>query len=188
MAEYNEAEASDMAEKWGKNATEDDIKNVEEKMDSMNRGPLAKVWDKVKQLWVAFKSPNTPAAVKAMIIGGLIYMVSPIDLIPDFVPILGLTDDAGVIGVVFANFVRLAGTAAIGAGLVISVVYLNRKVLKKEMEKRNLEKLIVKELPNANTINCLGIKRDGTQEGLMWKSKNPYGSDIYKGMELTNYA
>ncbi len=48
MAEYNEAEASDMAEKWGKNATEDDIKNVEEKMDSMNRGPLAKVWDKVK--------------------------------------------------------------------------------------------------------------------------------------------
>lgn len=36
----------------------------------------------------------------AKIVAGLIYLVSPIDLVPDFLP-LGLVDDAGVIAWVF---------------------------------------------------------------------------------------
>lgn len=104
---FDEAEASGMASAMGANATDDDIQNVADKMDSMNRGPLAAVWDKVVKLWEAFKSPSTPAYVKTIIIGGLIYMVSPIDLIPDFIPIAGLVDDVGVIGLVFNQFIRL---------------------------------------------------------------------------------
>ena len=113
--DFDEEEAAGMAAKMGANATEADIQNVAEKMDSMNKGPLAKVWDKVVQLWDAFKSPDTPKSLKAIIIGGLIYMVSPIDLIPDFIPVAGLLDDAGVIGIVFSQFIRLAGSLAVGA-------------------------------------------------------------------------
>lgn len=116
--DFDEEEAAGMAAKMGANATEADIQNVAEKMDSMNKGPLSKVWDKVVQLWEAFKSPDTPKSLKAIIIGGLIYMVSPVDLIPDVIPVVGLLDDAGVIGIVFSQFVRLAGTAAIGVAIL----------------------------------------------------------------------
>ena len=44
------------------------------------------------------KAKETPVWVKGMIAGALAYAVLPIDLIPDFLPLAGLTDDAGVIG------------------------------------------------------------------------------------------
>ena len=105
--DYDEYEAREMAEKYGRNATEEDIENVRENMSKMNRGPLAKMWDKITALWDAFNSPETPLSVKALIIGGLIYMVSPLDLIPDVIPILGLTDDAGVLALIYTQFKRL---------------------------------------------------------------------------------
>lgn len=36
-------------------------------------------------------------------LAGLIYLISPIDLIPDFIPIMGLFDDAVVIGYIFTQ-------------------------------------------------------------------------------------
>ena len=116
--DFDEEEAAGMAAKMGANATEADIQKVAENMDSTKKGPLVKVWDKVVQLWDAFKSPDTPKSLKAIIIGGLIYMVSPVDLVPDVIPVFGLLDDAGVIGIVFSQFVRLAGSMAIGAAIV----------------------------------------------------------------------
>lgn len=45
-------------------------------------------------VWLAIRDPRTPLA--ARIVGILVaaYALSPIDLIPDFVPVLGLVDDA----------------------------------------------------------------------------------------------
>jgi uncharacterized membrane protein YkvA (DUF1232 family) len=37
---------------------------------------------------------NTPTSVKATLVGALAYFVLPIDAIPDFLPVLGFTDDA----------------------------------------------------------------------------------------------
>lgn len=141
---FDEEEAAGMAAKMGANATEADIQNVANKMDSMNKGPLAKVWDKVVKLWGAFKSPNTPVALKGLIIGGLIYMVSPVDLVPDIIPVVGLLDDASVIGIVFSQFVRLAGRAvvgatiggAIGAAISITIKVINKKNVKKALNDR----------------------------------------------------
>ena len=44
-------------------------------------------------LWLAARDPRTPVAAK--LLAGFIaaYALSPIDLIPDFVPVLGLLDD-----------------------------------------------------------------------------------------------
>lgn len=44
-------------------------------------------------LWLAARDPRVPLAVK--LLAGIVvgYALSPIDLIPDFVPVLGLLDD-----------------------------------------------------------------------------------------------
>ncbi|MGL6044559.1 MAG: YkvA family protein [Sandaracinobacteroides sp.] len=55
-------------------------------------------------LWIAARDPRTPWAAK--FVGGFIaaYALSPIDLIPDFVPVLGLLDELILvpIGIVLA--------------------------------------------------------------------------------------
>jgi uncharacterized membrane protein YkvA (DUF1232 family) len=47
--------------------------------------------------WRMAKDPRTPKAVRWLIYTGLIYTFSPIDLMPDYVPGLGLLDDAAVL-------------------------------------------------------------------------------------------
>ena len=45
-------------------------------------------------LWFAYRDPRTPWAVKVLFIFVVGYALSPIDLIPDFIPVLGYLDDA----------------------------------------------------------------------------------------------
>ncbi len=44
-------------------------------------------------LWKLFKHPETPRAAKLVAIAVIAYAVSPIDLIPDFIPLLGQLDE-----------------------------------------------------------------------------------------------
>lgn len=44
-------------------------------------------------LWFACKHPRTPWYVKALAWFVVAYALSPIDLIPDFIPVLGYADD-----------------------------------------------------------------------------------------------
>lgn len=185
--DFDEAEASNMASKMGANATEADVENVRKNMGKMNKGPLAKIWDKVVQLWDAFRSPNTPTSLKAIIIGGLIYMVSPIDLVPDVIPVVGLLDDASVIGIVFSQFARIMGTAAVAGAIAtaaIKLVKINKQNIQIEMQKKHLTELIVKEMPTAKKINCLGIHNDGTEEEITFESENDISYDIKVGMKI----
>ena len=46
---------------------------------------------------------ETPREVQAALIGALAYFVLPFDIIPDFIPVLGYTDDAAV----FAAAIRM---------------------------------------------------------------------------------
>ena len=43
----------------------------------------------------------------------LVYLAAPIDLVPDFVPVLGHADDAIVVALVLRSVVRRAGAAAV---------------------------------------------------------------------------
>jgi len=43
----------------------------------------------------------------------LVYLLSPIDLIPDFIPVLGYADDALVVAIALRFATRRAGSAAI---------------------------------------------------------------------------
>jgi len=52
--------------------------------------------------WKMTQDPRTPKAVKYLIYGGIAYTLIPEDLIPDWVPGLGLIDDAAVLPSVVA--------------------------------------------------------------------------------------
>ena len=49
------------------------------------------------QLWRAFRAPETPMHLKALMLLVPLYLLSPVDLIPDFVPLVGWLDDLVVI-------------------------------------------------------------------------------------------
>lgn len=48
-------------------------------------------------LYYTLQSDKVSTANKALIIGALGYMISPLDVIPDAIPIVGLTDDLAVL-------------------------------------------------------------------------------------------
>ena len=58
-------------------------------------------------LWKLFKHPQTPRAARWVAIAVIAYAVSPIDLIPDFIPVLGLLDELILIPIGVALVVRL---------------------------------------------------------------------------------
>jgi uncharacterized membrane protein YkvA (DUF1232 family) len=62
-------------------------------------------------LWKLFKHPQTPRAAKWVAMAVLAYAVSPIDLIPDFIPVLGQLDDLIIVPLGVALVVRLTPPA-----------------------------------------------------------------------------
>ena len=66
--------------------------------DSVKSAGLALIY-KALQLFYVAKNPNVPMKIRAAIIAPLGYFISPIDFIPDITPLIGFTDDAGIIAV-----------------------------------------------------------------------------------------
>jgi uncharacterized membrane protein YkvA (DUF1232 family) len=58
-------------------------------------------------LWRAFFAPETPAWIKGLMLLVPAYLLSPIDLIPDFIPIAGWLDDAIIIPLMVTWIVSL---------------------------------------------------------------------------------
>jgi uncharacterized membrane protein YkvA (DUF1232 family) len=78
-------------------------------MSIMDR--LARVSHRLRRdahmLWIAARDPRTPLAAK--LVGGFVaaYALSPIDLIPDMVPVLGLLDELIIVPIGLALAIRL---------------------------------------------------------------------------------
>jgi uncharacterized membrane protein YkvA (DUF1232 family) len=79
-------------------------------MDRLKRWARAIKTD-VVALWLAARDPRTPWYAKA--VAGLVaaYALSPIDLIPDFIPVLGYLDDLLIVPAGILIAVRLVPAA-----------------------------------------------------------------------------
>jgi uncharacterized membrane protein YkvA (DUF1232 family) len=69
---------------------------------AVGRIPFAE--DIVATYYCAFDS-QTPLAARAVLLGAVAYFVTPLDMIPDFIPVMGFTDDATVL----ATAITVAG-------------------------------------------------------------------------------
>ena len=52
---------------------------------------------KILTLYYAFKDPRTPLYAKLTTVSAILYLLSPIDLVPDIVPVAGYIDDLVVV-------------------------------------------------------------------------------------------
>ena len=59
------------------------------------------------------RDPDLPRGVRLRLGLLLVYLAIPIDLIPDFIPVLGYADDAIIIAAVLRSTVRKAGLDAV---------------------------------------------------------------------------
>ena len=68
------------------------------------RGPLARVWDELQtalrlvRAWGRRDYRGVSKSTIVLILGGLLYFLSPIDAILDTIPVIGLIDDVAVLG------------------------------------------------------------------------------------------
>ena len=61
--------------------------------------------EKAVTMYFCMKDSETPRWAKTKIVGALAYLISPIDAIPDAIPVVGYTDDVGVLALAFVTVV-----------------------------------------------------------------------------------
>lgn len=77
------------------------------KKATANKGKLEEVWNylqlffSISRDYINGNYREVPKGSIVAIIGALIYFLCPIDIIPDFIPVIGYVDDIFVLGLVF---------------------------------------------------------------------------------------
>ena len=72
-----------------------------------------RVKENAVMLWFAQRDSRTPWLPKIICMLAVAYALSPIDLIPDFIPVLGFLDDAVLLPVLVWIAVKLLPTAVV---------------------------------------------------------------------------
>jgi uncharacterized membrane protein YkvA (DUF1232 family) len=77
------------------------------------RGALRLLPDVIRLLRRLAADPTLPRGVRLRLVLLMVYLLSPIDVIPDFVPVLGYADDAIIVAAALRSVVRHAGPLAL---------------------------------------------------------------------------
>ena len=81
----------------------------------------------VVMLWFARRHPDTPLLAKALCIFAAAYALSPIDLIPDFIPVLCYVDDALLLPALVWLAVRLLPGHVVEEGRLQAQAWIKEK-------------------------------------------------------------
>ena len=76
-----------------------DLKNPKHRRGVL-RGAITLIPNFLKLLYRLFKDPRAPLAEKALLAGTIVYIVSPLDFIPDLFPFIGQVDDLYLVALV----------------------------------------------------------------------------------------
>ena len=77
------------------------------------RDALRLLPDVIRLLRRLAADPNVPRGVRVRLLLLVAYLLSPIDLIPDFVPVLGYADDIIIVAIALRSVTRRAGQDAV---------------------------------------------------------------------------
>ena len=114
--EIREISADDAAaesEKYAADVSEDTVAEIIDKEDGVKSRftkveALKKYWDDICLVfpllkdWTSRKYTKVPWSVIATLVGSIVYVLSPVDLCPDFIPVAGYLDDATLFGFVIS--------------------------------------------------------------------------------------
>lgn len=115
MSEMNKNDQERVNESFSKGVevfTEEDLERVrkdgavaEEKSSNLGKQfeSFKLTWSLLQDYW-AGEYRNVPWKLLASIGFAVTYLVSPLDIIPDFLPIIGFVDDAAVFALVVSSF------------------------------------------------------------------------------------
>lgn len=112
MKEEEKQKVNDEFNSKASTMSENDLQDISAKRSKVF-SLLEKIGEKasdIKLLWSLMmdykngKYKEVPWKLISAIVFAFVYLVSPLDVIPDVIPVLGLTDDASVFGLVIAGF------------------------------------------------------------------------------------
>ena len=95
----------------------------------------------LKLLYRLFRDSRVPLAEKAFVMGAIVYVISPLDLIPDVIPFIGQVDDLYLVAL---TMIRLLGRAPVealeehweGPGDIVGVVNMILRAAQYVLPKR----------------------------------------------------
>ncbi len=110
MRKINDEEAKKILNQESKKITEDELRKILEKQRQIedkftSSGPLGKYVEDAKLLISIIKDyfngsyKDIPWHSITAIAAALLYVLNPLDVIPDFIPVIGLLDDATVVAI-----------------------------------------------------------------------------------------
>jgi uncharacterized membrane protein YkvA (DUF1232 family) len=77
-------------------------------------------------LWYACRNPATPISVKLIAALLAVYVVSPIDLVPDTIPILGWIDDVALLGLGIPAVLKLVPSNSLSQASIAAEKFLSK--------------------------------------------------------------
>ena len=104
--------AEEEINKRAKNISREDIEDMLGKVDkakelSEKAGFLSQYWEDIKTSfamirdWFSGGYDKVPTRMVVSLIGAILYFLSPLDIIPDWIPMAGFIDDAAILAFVF---------------------------------------------------------------------------------------
>ncbi|MEO6726472.1 MAG: YkvA family protein [Blastocatellia bacterium] len=106
----------------------------------------------LKLLGRLFRDSRVPTTEKALLVGAIIYVISPIDLIPDFIPFIGEIDDLYLVSLVLLRLLARTDDNVLrehwdGRGDLIStvdkIVRAAQYILPKRVQRILLGKVVI---------------------------------------------